>query len=151
MHCLEQPNQVIHFLFHIAFIIKISSESFKQSTCTLYASTGEMPIDWSFFLRAWYSVNSLSVSVTISTLFDHQCSESVSNKNLVLHWRKNSCPGTTWIFLVYSCWAIWRVNTCSPGHLITWSLVNFATIFHQYCTTLTFPPLKNITKHLFIV
>ena len=53
-------------------------ELFKQSTCTFYASemlhwkvfanacklTGEMPIDWSFFLGVWHSVNSLSVSAT---------------------------------------------------------------------------------------
>ena len=28
---------------------------------------------------------------------------------------------------------------------------NFAMIFHQYCTTFTFPPLKSIIKHLFIM
>ena len=34
--------------------------------------------------------------------------------NLALHWRQDSCPGTTLIFMVFSCWAIWRVITCSP-------------------------------------
>ena len=33
-------------------------------------------------------------------------------------------------------------------HLFTF---NFVTMFHQHCTTFTFPPLKNITKHLFIM
>ena len=44
---------------------------------------------------------------------DHQYSESVSNKNLALRRRQNSCLGTTLIFLVFSCWAVWRVITCS--------------------------------------
>ena len=79
LHCLMQPNQVvIHFLFHVIFIIRIWLWIFKQSTCTLYASeislfkvlinacklTGEMPIDWSFFFGVWHSVNSLSLSLT---------------------------------------------------------------------------------------
>ena len=73
-------------LFTVSFISFLSeesdSESFKQSTCTFYASgillfkvfinacnlTGEMLIDWRFFLVAWHSVNSLSVSVTDWTL-----------------------------------------------------------------------------------
>ena len=78
LHCLVQPNQAFTFSF-ISFLSQdLDSESFKQSTCTLYASeilffkvfinacklTGEMPIDWSFFLGVWHSVNSLSVSVT---------------------------------------------------------------------------------------
>ena len=79
LHCLVQPNQVIHFLFHKIFILSIR---LKQSTCTLYASeislikvfintfelAGEMPIDWNFFVGVWHSVNSLSVSVTDWTL-----------------------------------------------------------------------------------
>ena len=77
LHCLVQPNQVIQFLFHIIFIMRTDSESFKQLTCTLYASeillfkvfinpcklAGEKSIDWSFFLGVWYLVNSLSLSV----------------------------------------------------------------------------------------
>ena len=57
---------------------KSDSELFKQLTYTFYASeklffkvfvnmckpTGEMPVDWSFFLGVWHSVNSLSVSLT---------------------------------------------------------------------------------------
>ena len=80
LHCLVQPNQVIHFLFHILFIIRIGLWIFQMSICTLYASeilllnvfinagklTGEMQIDWSFFLGVWHS--SLSVSVTDWTL-----------------------------------------------------------------------------------
>ena len=56
LYCLVQPNQVIHL--RTMYIIRIR-QSFKQSTCTLYASeiflfkvfmnvcrlTGEMPID----------------------------------------------------------------------------------------------------------
>ena len=82
LHCLVQPNQVIHFLFHIIFIIRIRLWIFKQSTCTLYASeislfkvfinacklTSEMSIEWSFFFGVWHSVNSLSVYVTDWTL-----------------------------------------------------------------------------------
>ena len=54
------------------------SELFEQSNFTFYASTilpfkvfinaskltGEMAIDWSFFLGVWHSVNSLSASLT---------------------------------------------------------------------------------------
>ena len=75
--------------------------------------TGEMPIDWSFFLSVWHSMNSLLVSVADWTLSGHQYNDSVSNKNLALHRRQNNCPGITLIFLVFSCWAIWRVITCS--------------------------------------
>ena len=82
LNCLVQPNQVIHFLFHINFIIRMKLWTFKQSTCALYASeillfklsiyarevTRDMLIDWSFFLGVLDSVNSLSVSATDSTL-----------------------------------------------------------------------------------
>ena len=57
--------------------------------------------------------------------FDHQCNESVFNKSLVLHWRQNSCPGTTLLFLVFSCWAIGRVITCSSVTL-AWCFINTA-------------------------
>ena len=50
----------------------------------------------------------------IEIYLHHQYSESVSNKNLALYWRQNSCLGTTLIFLVFSCCAIWRVITYSP-------------------------------------
>ena len=76
MYRLVQPNQVIHYLLHIIFILRIKLWIFKQSTWALYASeislfnffinacklTGELPIDWSFFLGVWHSVNSLSVN-----------------------------------------------------------------------------------------
>ena len=75
LHCIVQPNLVIHFLFHIIFIIRIRLWIFQ--TVNLYfvcfwnivfinacKLTGEMPIDWSFFLGVWNSVNSLSVSIT---------------------------------------------------------------------------------------
>ena len=146
--------------FTLFFISSLSwesdSESFKQSGCTLYASeillfkvfinscqlTGEMPIDWSYFLCAWHSVNPLSVSVTDSNL-SWSYSESVANKNLALYWQQNSCPGTTLIFFGFS-----SLNHLDSDHLFTF---NFATMFHQYCTAFTFPPLKNIPKHLFIM
>ena len=41
LHCLVQPNKVIHFLFHIIFIIRIRLwvfQSLSESTCTLYDS-----------------------------------------------------------------------------------------------------------------
>ena len=131
MHCLVQPNQVIHCLFHIIFIKRVRLWILKQSTCTLYPSeillfkvfinvcklTGEIPINWSFFLGVWNSVNSLSVSVTDWTLSwsaIQWVSNTVSNKNLALHWRQNSYPDTTLIFLVFSCQAIWRVISSSP-------------------------------------
>ena len=74
LHCLVQ---FIHLVCDIIFIIRIRLWIFKQSTFTLYASeillfkvliyacklTGEMSLDWSFFLGVWYSVNPLSVSV----------------------------------------------------------------------------------------
>ena len=50
----------------------------------------------------------------IEIYLDHQYIESVSKKNLVLLYRQNICPVTTLIFLVFSCWVIWRVTTCSP-------------------------------------
>ena len=59
-----------------------------------------MPIDWSFSVGVCHTVNSLSLSVTDWNYLDHQYSESVSNKNLALHWQQDSCPGTTLIFLV---------------------------------------------------
>ena len=71
---------------------------------------------------------------------DHQCSESISNKNLALHWQQNSCCGTRLIFFVFICWAIWRVITCLP-------LQRFFTNY----TTFTFPSLKSVTKHLLIM
>ena len=37
LYCLVQPNQDIHFLLHVIFIIRIRL-SIKQSTCTFYAS-----------------------------------------------------------------------------------------------------------------
>ena len=71
LHCLVQPNQDIHFLLHVIFIIRIrlwilyTSEMLLLkvlvNACKL---TGEMPIVWSFFLGVWHSVNSLSVSAT---------------------------------------------------------------------------------------
>ena len=76
LHCLVQPNQFIHFLFHMIFIIRI--RLFTFFTYTFYASeillykvfinacklAVEMPIDWSYFLCVWHPVNPLSVSVT---------------------------------------------------------------------------------------
>ena len=38
------------------------------------------------------------------------------------------------------------LSDLESDHLFTF---NSATIFHQYCTTFTFPPLRNITKNLF--
>ena len=61
-----------------------------------------MSTDWSYFLGVWHSVNPLSVSVTDWTFYlDHQYSESVPNKNLALHRRQNSCPGTT--LIIFGC------------------------------------------------
>ena len=70
-------------------------------------------------------------------------SESVSKKNLALHLRRNSCPGTTLIFFGFQL-----LSHLESDHQFTF---NFATTFHPYSTTFTFPPLKNITKHLFII
>ena len=55
----------------------------------------------------------VSVSNRLKFILNHHYSESVSNKNLALYWRQNSCPGTTLIFFVFSCWTIWRLITCS--------------------------------------
>ena len=69
---------------------------------------GKMETEWSYSLKrgnlksvffcylckcygmngVWHSVNSLSVSVADWNLSYHQYSESVSNKNLALHWHK---------------------------------------------------------------
>ena len=78
--CIASCNQTKSFTFSFTSFLsqESDSESFKQSTCTFYASeillfkvfinacklTGEMPIDWSFFFGVWHSVNSFSVSVT---------------------------------------------------------------------------------------
>ena len=78
----------------------------------------------------------------IEIYLDYHYSESVSDKNVALRLRQNSCPGTTLVFLVFSCWAIWRVIACSTLS---------SMMFYQYCITFTFPPLKNITKDLFIM
>ena len=50
----------------------------------------------------------------IELYLDDEYGESVSKTNVALHWRQNSCPGTTFKFLVFNYWAIWRVTTCSP-------------------------------------
>ena len=44
--------------------------------------------------------------------------------------------------MVFSCWDA----HLESDHLFTFK---FATMFHRYSTTFTFPPLKDITKHLF--
>ena len=78
LHCLVQPNQDIHFLLHVIFIIRIRPWIIQTVNLYFYASeilllkvfinacklTGELPIDWSFFLGVWYSVNSFSVCLT---------------------------------------------------------------------------------------
>ena len=77
--------------------------------------TGEMATDCNFFLGVWHSVNSSSVSIMEWPLYSSSIQPfSVSNENLALHWRQNSFPDITLIFLVFSCYAIWRVITCSP-------------------------------------
>ena len=122
--CICSCNLTKSFTFYLILIFfqkNHGSEFFKQSTCILYASeillvkvfinacrlTGEMPIGWRFFLGVWHYTGDWNY-------IDHQHSESISNKNLSLHWQQNSCPGTALIFLFFSCWAIWRVITCSP-------------------------------------
>ena len=77
----------------------------------------------------------------IEIYLDDQYSESVSNKNLALHWQQNSCPGIALTFLVFSCCHL------KSDHLFTF---NFAIMFYQYSTS-TFPPLKNNTQHLLIM
>ena len=78
LHCLVQPNQDIHFLLHVIFIIRIRPWIIQTVNLYFYASeilllkvfinacklTGELPIDWSFFLGVWHSVNSFSVCLT---------------------------------------------------------------------------------------
>ena len=77
--CTASCNLIKTFSFFcMSFLSQESdSELFKQSTSTFYASeillskvfvnacklTGEMPIDWGFFLDVLHSVNSLSVSL----------------------------------------------------------------------------------------
>ena len=97
LHSLVQPNQVIHFFFHNIFIIRIRLLIFQAVNL--------------YFVCFW------------NIVLDHQCSESVSNKNLALHWRQSSCPGTTLIFLVINCWGISKVITCSPL-ILRWCLIN---------------------------
>ena len=132
VHCLMQPNQDIHFLLHVIFIIKIRPWIIQTVNLYFYAPeilllkvfinacklTGEMPIDWSFFLGVWHSVNSLSVSLT--------------------DWNLSSSS------IHLGDWSRHLEN----DHLFTF---NFTMMFHQYCTRFTFSPLQNITKHLFLM
>ena len=67
----------------------------------------------------------------IEIYLDHQYSESLSNKNSTLHWRQNSCRGTTLIFFFFSCWAIWSVITCSTCSLVPGKLVEFLRTLSQ--------------------
>ena len=67
----------------------------------------------------------------IEIYLDHQYSEPLSNKNSTLHWRQNSCPGTTLIFFVFSCWAICNVITCSACSLFPVKLVEFLRTLSQ--------------------
>ena len=77
--------------------------------------TDKMEINWSFFLGAWHSVNLLPASVTYWTLSSSSIQwVSVSNKNLALHWQRNSYPGITLVFFIFICKAIWRVITFLP-------------------------------------
>ena len=78
--CIVSCNLTKTFTFFCMSFLSWESDSelFKHSTCTFYASeillfkfsistckvTGEMTMDWSFFLGVWHSVNSLSVSLT---------------------------------------------------------------------------------------
>ena len=78
--CIASCNLTKTFTFFCMSFLSYESDSelFKQSTCAFYASeillfkvlinacklTGEMPIDWSFFLGVSHSVNSFSVSST---------------------------------------------------------------------------------------
>ena len=78
LDCLVQPNQDIHFLLYVIFITRIRLWIIQTVNLYFYSSeillfkvfinackvTGEMTIDWSFFLAVWHSVNSLSVSLT---------------------------------------------------------------------------------------
>ena len=123
MHCLVQPHQVIHFLLHIIFIIRIRLWIFKQSTCTLYASEISL---FKVFINAW-NANWFELfpwCLTFSEFIVSICNRlnfiliiNTVSLYLALHWRQNSCPGTTLIFLVFSYWAIWRVITC-----LSWTL-----------------------------
>ena len=147
-----QPNQLISFLFTIIFIIRIRLWIFQtvnlyflclisllivfitlwnfifalaNRLCwgTVCQHTGEMTIDWAFTLVfdiQWIHCQYLQ---QIELYLHHQFNESVSNKNLALHWPQNSCPGIGLTFLVFSCWAIWRVITCSPLTL-RWCFIN---------------------------
>ena len=68
LHCLVQPDRVIHFLFHIIFIIRKDAESFKQSTCTLYASKISL---FKVFINACELTNELTGA--FSLVFDTHC------------------------------------------------------------------------------
>ena len=48
--------------------------------------------------RGWYQEGGMKKERGADTPFCIMYSESVSKKNLALHLRRNSCPGTTLIF-----------------------------------------------------
>ena len=81
---------------------------------SVHKLTGEMPINWSFFLDVRHSVNSLSVSLTDWTLSWSSIQGVCLYQKFSFRLTANSFPGTTLIFLAFSCWAILRVITCLP-------------------------------------
>ena len=87
--------------------------------------SGQVKCHWTWAFSLVFDIQWIHCQYLLQTelYLDHQYSESVSNKNLALYRRQNSCPGTTLIFLAFSYWAIRRVFTCSPSTLRQFSSI----------------------------
>ena len=112
--CATYPSHSLSFSFHFYH----KNQTLNLSTCALYTSdisffkvfinscklTSKMPIEWSFF-RWCLTFSDFNVSI---------CNRL--NFILIIYMVKLSLRKTKiyTAFLVFSCWAIWRVITCSP-------------------------------------
>ena len=102
--CIASSNLAQSFTFSFTFfIIRIRLWIFKNSQLVLCMLLKYCSLKFDCSLNAnwleifcWYLT--FSESQQIESCLDHQYSDSVSRKNLALHWRQNSWPGTTLIF-----------------------------------------------------
>ena len=127
--CATESSHSLSLSYH--FIIRIRLWIFKQSTCALYPSKISL---FKVFINSFKLIGEMPIDWVFFLGVRHLVNSlSVS---------VTDCPGIALIFWLY------LLRHLESDHLFTF---NFATIFHQYFTIFTFPPLKNITKHLFIM
>ena len=99
LHCLVQPNQVIHTLsYH--FYHKNQTLNVLNSQLLLCMLLKYYSLKFSF-LGVWHS-ETVSDSICNWLKFILIINTVGLQQNLALHWQQNSCPGKILIFLVFS-------------------------------------------------